>query len=653
MEGPERASGNARVVIADSNPTEAARLRNLLESIPDAFAIVDHEWRLTYLNQQAGHLVRLDPAEMLGRNLWEVLPEAAGSGLGTALRRAMEERFPSEVVDFCGSIGAWVALRVFPSAEGITIHARDVSNERQAREAIERQAQLDLRESEERYRRVFEGNPLPAWVYDVESLAFLAVNDAAIRHYGYSLEEFLRMTLRDIRPPEEIPEFERMIAAHPESQVPKISGVFSHWKKDGTVIKVEISSSEILFGGRPAGLVIANDITERLRLERQFLRAQRMESIGTLASGIAHDLNNLLMPIMMGVELLKRGNQGERELRALENIERSAKRGKNLVSQVLSFARGVEVSRVPIKVGDVIRELRLMVESTFPKNVKLAVTVEPDLWSIDADPTQMNQVLLNLFVNARDAMPRGGLLSISARSVEIDTQCARMHRGLRPGRYVRVEVSDQGIGIPADLIDRIFDPFFTTKEFAGGTGLGLSTASAIVKSHGGIIDVSTDLGHGSTFCVYLPARDESAGGAVETPEAKELLRGAGELILLVDDEASIVVITRQTLEAFGYRVLTAKDAAAAMNVFARHRKEIAAVITNIMMPVMDGFALITALRRLEPTLKIIASSGIRDSGIARATSSGVKAFLRKPYPADVLLRTLRRVLDERDDSHAQ
>jgi PAS domain S-box-containing protein len=506
-----------------------------------------------------------------------------------------------------------------------------------------------LLESEERYRLMFDRNPHPTWVYDIETLGFLAVNEAALRHYGYTREEFLRMTIADIRPPEEVAQLMHALEEDPESSEPRVFGVFRHRKKDGALIEVEISSSEITFEGRRAGLVLAMDVTDRRRFEKQFLRAQRMESIGTLAAGIAHDLNNLLMPIMMGVTLLKQYNPSQLGLRALDNIERSAIRGRDLVKQVLSFARGVEGSRVPINVGDVIREVRSIVESTFPKNVSLEMDSPDDLWWIDGDPTQLNQVLLNLCVNARDAMPIGGVLAVTARNADIDEHYASMHRGLTAGRFVMVQVADAGVGIPQQIIDRIFEPFFTTKEVGRGTGLGLSTVVAIVRSHGGTVHVYSELGKGTKFTVYLPAQQLGETPALPSQPAKRSLpRGDGELILVVDDEPPILAITLQTLEAFGYKVIVSKDGAQAVGLYALRRDEIALVITDMMMPVMDGPALITALRHIDPDVKIIASSGLTDDGRAsRAAFAGITDFLYKPYSADVLLNTVSGLLKRR------
>jgi len=396
-------------------------------------------------------------------------------------------------------------------------------------------------------------------------------------------------------------------------------------------------------------LAIDTDITERKKLEQQFLRAQRMESIGTLAGGIAHDLNNLLAPITMGVDLLKLFEPNPKSRPVIENIERSAKRGADLVKQVLSFARGVEGSRVALQVRHILKEVESIATNTFPKNITIETSLPQGLWPVLADPTQLNQVVLNLCVNARDAMPDGGRLELAAANVDIDAQYAVMNRGVAAGRYVVIQVTDSGSGIPKEIIDRIFEPFFTTKEVGKGTGLGLSTVLGIVRSHGGFVNVYSEVGKGSTFKVHLPAMAEGdrADQAGRTEEA--LPRGNGELILVVDDEVSILDITKQTLQAFGYRVVTAEDGAQAISLYALQRDEVAVILTDMMMPVMDGPALIAALRRINPRVRIIGASGLNANGsVARAAAVGVKHFLPKPYSADALLTMIRQVLRDGD-----
>ncbi|MBC8039226.1 MAG: PAS domain S-box protein, partial [Opitutaceae bacterium] len=400
--------------------------------------------------------------------------------------------------------------------------------------------------------------------------------------------------------------------------------------------------------GTPRAILAINtDVTDKKKLEHQFLRAQRMESIGTLAGGIAHDLNNVLSPVMMAVDLLKLDETDPYKLSLLETVDTSARRGADMVGQVLSFARGMEGRRVEVQIKHVIRDVEKISHDTFPKNIQIRAQIEKPLWTLTGDPTQLHQVLLNLCVNARDAMPEGGRLTITAENVQIDAHYAAMNIEAKPGPHVAVEVEDTGTGIPQGIIDKIFDPFFTTKEVGKGTGLGLSTSIAIIKGHAGFIRVYSEPGKGTRFRVYLPASSSAAHPGSAAAQPVELPRGNGERVLVVDDETSIRDVTRQTLERFGYEVLLACDGAEAVTLYNAQRDRIALVITDMMMPVMDGAATIHALTKINPDIRIIAASGITaNGGVAKAASLGVKHFLPKPYTASTLLKILRQVLED-------
>jgi len=352
----------------------------------------------------------------------------------------------------------------------------------------------------------------------------------------------------------------------------------------------------------------------------------------------------------MGLDLLQQYELPPECAPVVENIRRSARRGTDLVKQVLSFARGVEGVRVAVLLHHLVREVESIVQNTFPKNIQFEADVPRDLWPVTGDPTQLNQVLLNLCVNARDAMPGGGRLSVRARNVELDETYAAMNRGITPGRYVRIELADTGCGIPPEALDRIFEPFYTTKELGKGTGLGLSTALGIVRSHGGTITVASEVGQGTTFVLHLPSPAASVPEAAAPAAVEHLPRGRGELVLLVDDEESVRSITRQTLESFGYRALVAEDGAQAISLYAAHRQDVAVVLTDMMMPVMDGPALIAALHRLDPGLRIIAASGLEANGSSlRGLPAGVHHFLPKPYTAEAMLTALHDLLGRPPD----
>jgi two-component system cell cycle sensor histidine kinase/response regulator CckA len=379
-------------------------------------------------------------------------------------------------------------------------------------------------------------------------------------------------------------------------------------------------------------------------MEAQFLRAQRMESIGTLAGGIAHDLNNVLSPILMAIDMLKLKANDETSKKWFEVLRANAERGGNMVRQVLSFARGVEGERVALQPKHLIKEIVKILRETLPKSIEINFKIPDDLWIISADATQMHQVLMNLCVNARDAMPDGGAISIKAENIVVDENYARMHIEAKAGRFVVISVSDTGPGISPEIQNRIFEPFFTTKDMSKGTGLGLSTALTIVKSHGGFINVYSELHKGSQFALYLPALD--APGLIDSVALQtDLPLGSGELILVVDDEESIREITRGTLETFGYSVLTASDGTEALSLYADKKNDIAVVLTDMVMPFMDGPATIRALQRMNPQVRIVAASGLGTGQRAGdGTLEGVAVFLNKPYTAEKLLKTLAQVL---------
>ncbi len=519
------------------------------------------------------------------------------------------------------------------------------TNARLHSEVLERQRVVAaLGESEERYQLLFQTNPLPMWVSDGESLGILAVNETAIREYGYSAPEFLAMTVRELLLPDGI-------QSPPESQARTCEEaqrvVTRHRKKDGTVIDVEILSRAIVFGGRAARLSLAHDITEQIKMEALLLRAQRMEGIGTLATGMAHDLNNILAPILMSAGALRWDLKGaEREL-AISRIELSVKRGSEIIQQVLTFGRGISGERVPVGAAQVLEEVARIIEQTFPKNIVLALEIPPQLSKIMGDRTQVHQVLLNLCINARDAMAQGGRLTLRARDVELGPSA---EGGPPAGSYVTLEVADTGCGIAPANRERIFDPFFTTKEVGKGSGLGLATALGIVKSHGGFISVESELGRGTTFRLLLPATVDAVVADASPGGAKRLLWGSGESILVVDDEESILGAMRGLLERHGYKTMAARDGREALARIQEDGPPVAAVVTDMMMPGMDGLELIRALRERDSGLKIIASSGLQTPGRGSAQAGelealGVTCFLPKPYTAEKLLTALRGVLD--------
>jgi PAS domain S-box-containing protein len=509
---------------------------------------------------------------------------------------------------------------------------QDISNWKEAEGQIEEQAALLDQTRDAIFVRKLEGE-LQFW------------SKGAERTYGWTRDEVIGRNVAELLYGEtsKFDEINRVVLREGDW-----SGEARHRTKRNDELIVEARSTLVRDKeGNPKSVIAINtDVTEKKKIEAQFLRAQRVESIGTLAGGIAHDLNNILTPIMLSLEVLGTKSTDPHTLGTLETLKVSAQRGADIVRQILSFARGMEGQRVEIQPRHLVGDLKSIIADTFPKDIAVDIAIPEQPWTIQGDPTQLHQILLNLCVNARDAMPDGGLLSIAVENVTLDAQYASMHVEAKAGRYVVLSVTDTGTGIPAAILDKIFEPFFTTKELGRGTGLGLSTVLAIVKSHGGFVNVYSEPGSGTTFKVYLPALEELAGAVTETNVLAALPRGKGETILIIDDESSILVISAQTLEAFGYRALTANDGTEAITLYAENQHDIAAVVTDMSMPIMNGAATIRALTKINPSVKIIAASGLQTNASGpEALGLNVKDFLIKPYTAETLLTAVRKVLE--------
>ncbi len=486
-------------------------------------------------------------------------------------------------------------------------------------------------------------------VHDLDG-RILYWNQSSERLYGWSAAEVLGRTTDQLlyrAPSAALAEARRLVLERGEW-----TGELCQTTRDGKEITVESRWTLVrdAIGQPKSKLIVNTDVTEKKRLEAQFLRAQRMESIGTLAGGIAHDINNLLLPIMLAVDLLKQDLDAADRLALLDDLGRSAQRGADMVKQILSFARGIEGNKVLVQLKHVIGDMGKMVTRTFPKSIHFETDLASDLWVIHGDPTQLYQMVMNLCVNARDAMPHGGSLSVHAANVMLDDlDAGRLHPDAKAGPHVRVTVADSGTGMPPSILDKIFDPFFTTKEFGKGTGLGLSTVLGIVKGHGGFLHVHSAVGAGAEFALYLPAADIGQPQLGQPrrcePDLKVLPIGRGETILVVDDEAAICHFTQRNLEAHGYKVLTAQNGLEAVHIFECNRGQVELLLTDMMMPGMDGVATIKALRKLKPKLRVIAASGLEDlAAAAQSAGASFEAFLRKPYRVDKLLDVVHEVL---------
>ncbi len=469
-------------------------------------------------------------------------------------------------------------------------------------------------------------------------------NKGAERLYGWQAAEALVMSANELLSYDRSPQLEEIQKTIIETG--SWQGELHQVTKDGKEIIVE-SRWTLMHDerGQPKSILVVNtDITQKKQLEMQFLHVQRLESLGILASGMAHDLNNILAAILTIAQLLqlKLPNVDAPTQRLLKMQETNVKRGAALVKQMLSFARRAESKRTTLQIKHLLLEIRQIANQTFPKSIEVYTNIEPDLWAVCADATQLHQVLMNLCVNARDALPDGGTLKISAENFLIDENYSRMNLDARVGPYLVITVSDTGMGIPPEILDRIFEPFFTTKELGKGTGLGLSTVNSIIKNHGGFINVYSEVGRGTQFKVYLPAVQETEA---QQPENLALPLGNGELILVVDDEVTIREITKTSLENYNYKVITASDGLDAIALYAQHKDEISVVLMDMVMPSMDGSKTILVLKKINPLVNIIAVSGLASSDkVSVAMDTGVKAFLSKPYTAQQLLESLHSVL---------
>src|SRR5580765_6141347 len=510
--------------------------------------------------------------------------------------------------------------------------------------AIERvRAEEALRKSESMFRLLFSHTPLPMWVFDIETLGFLQVNEAATKQYGFSETDFRRMTFRDIRPDGNEPSF----AKHVEEwkQDGRHQGHWRHQDKSGKSFEVDVVSHKLEYAGRSVRLVVAQDVSERQLLEGQLRQAQKMEAIGRLAGGVAHDFNNLLMVIKGHTELLLNVlPPADHVTRKIEQIDRSADRATALTRQLLAFSRMQLLQPRALNLNSVVDEMGKLIPRLIGEDIELIVRNSADLGTIRADASQMEQVIMNLAVNARDAMPNGGNLIIETANIELDSYYREAHPIVQPGKYVLLSVSDTGTGMDAETQAHIFEPFFTTKELGKGTGLGLATVYGVVKQSGGFIWVYSELGKGTTFKIYLPRVDEPVAKVGATPFAAELLRGS-ETILLAEDEQDVRDVAREFLESAGYNVLQAPGGDAALAIAAASAGTIDLLITDMVMPGISGQELARKMRELRTGIGVVYMSGYSEHAASEAAKEDASAVvLTKPFSRTALLRTVRDVI---------
>ena len=610
-----------------------ARYRGIFDNEPECIKLLDREGRLLEMNAAGLQMIEADSIEQMRHHcIYPLVAEEYRAAFQALTERVLRGESGTLEFDLIGLHGGRRTLETNASP------LRDAANAITALLGVTRDITA-RKESERRLREQAEALNKARDAIIVASLdgQITFWNEGAERIIGWTASEAVGKTAEELFGAQFLPQLtaaREAVAAQDAWQ-----GELKLNHKDGRPLVLDLRMTLIRdAAGRPKSrLSIGTDITEKKKLEEQFLRVQRLESIGMLAAGIAHDLNNVLTPILMAAPMLRVRAADPRDLRLLQTLEHSAERGAGLVRQILAFAHGTGGEPKLIQVKHLARDIVEMIQETFPKNIELEQHIPNDLWPISANPTQIHQVLLNLCVNARDAMPKGGTLSLSTVNRRLDEAQAAAIPGARPGAFVLLEVRDTGTGIPPEALAHIWEPFFTTKGEDKGTGLGLSTVRGIVENHRGFITLQTAAGTGTTFQVYLPAAEteDATAGSVHP----FLPRGNGELILLVDDEVNNRDVTHATLARYGYRVLVAGNGTEAIALFVPRREEIRLVITDLNMPNLDGGALARILLRLKPDLRILAISGLVPKPVDVPAD-----FLAKPFKTEALLFKVHALL---------
>ncbi|HKV23965.1 MAG TPA: PAS domain S-box protein [Candidatus Acidoferrum sp.] len=531
----------------------------------------------------------------------------------------LEDAYDARDVEFLDSVGGHIALAI---------------ERRRSEEAV--------RKSESVFRLLFSHNPLPTWVVDKETLHFIQANDAAVRQYGYTAEEFLQVSLKNIQAESQSDGVNQSAQESPET----LHGTTKHRKKDGTAFEVELSSHELEYAGRRVRLVVAQDVSERKVLEQQLRQAQKMEAVGRLAGGVAHDFNNLLMVIKGHTELLMNElPPAERPSRKIAQIDRAADRAASLTRQLLAFSRMQVLQPRVINLNGIIEDLGKLLPRLIGEDIELVLRPAAGLGTIRADASQMEQILMNLAVNSRDAMPNGGRLLIETTNADLDRTYNASHPIVKPGRYVLLAVTDTGTGMDAETQAHIFEPFFTTKEPGRGTGLGLATVYGVVKQSGGFIWVYSEVGKGTSFKIYLPRVDQPEDKSGATLLIAEAPRGT-ETILLAEDEQDVREVAREFLESGGYTVLEAPNGAEALRLAADQDANIDLLVTDMVMPGMTGRELARRLQHAHAGLGVVYMSGYTEHSAAE--NFGREANIRlltKPFSRGSILRAVRETLN--------
>jgi two-component system cell cycle sensor histidine kinase/response regulator CckA len=625
----------------------------LAENVHDAVWTADLDLKFTSVSPSIIRLCGFTSEEMMGKSMKHYFSQASLVMAETVLAEELENEKDDRPID--PNRSRTIELEMLHKdgrtiwIETMAIFRRDDENRPieilgVARDITERKNAAEaLKQSEERFRDLAE--LLPETVFETDLAGnFTFVNQSVHEQFGYEAEDLTgRLSIMDMIVPEDR-DFGRRNMQRVLSGEKVGLKEYTARKKNDSTFPVMVHSTPIIKDGRPTGLRgFLIDISEKKNLEEQLMRAQKMEAIGTLAGGIAHDFNNLLMGILGNVSLMMMKVDETHQFHdRLKSVEEYVQRGSDLTKQLLGFARGGKYEVKPTNLGEFIQRSSEMFGRT-KKEIRIHRKAQEDLWTVEVDHGQMEQVLLNLYVNAWQAMPGGGELYISAENVELDMKEVSLYE-LKPGRYVKISVTDTGTGMDEATMARIFEPFFTTKERGRGTGLGLASVYGIIKNHGGFIKVESEKGVGSTFTINLPASGKAAEGEKKTGE--QVSRGR-ETILLIDDEDMILDVGAQMLSSLGYSVLAAQGGSAGVDVYRENREDIDLVILDVIMPDLGGDVTFERLRNIDQTVNVLLSSGYSLDGQAKEImEKGCKGFIQKPFSMEDLSKKIRGILDQ-------
>jgi two-component system, cell cycle sensor histidine kinase and response regulator CckA len=623
--------------------TSEKKYRQIVDTAREGIWLIDDQSRTTFANRALEKMLGYAPGEMLGKSVFEFLDGEGRARTEQSLarrRQGVSERQDQKYLHKDGT-PVWVLMEASPMLDDAGNYSGGLAMVTNVTDR--KRAEDDLRASEERYRLLFDGCPLPIWLTDVSSLRFIEVNQAALDLFAYEREEFLRLDVGALVSRDELLRVEQDLIDSLARGVQQRSR--RAVKKNGVVVELAGTSQTFLLGDRQVALVIVQDMTERNRLEAQLTQSRKMEAIGILAGGVAHDFNNLLSIMVTYTAFALEALAPGAPLRAdIEEVAKAGERAVSLVRQLLAFSRQQILEPTILDLNATLAAIEPMLRRLVGENIELLTVMEPALGRISADSGQIEQVIMNLVVNARDAMPTGGELTIETTNATVADRRPDSHAGVRPGAYVKLTVSDTGSGIAAATKEHIFEPFFTTKGVGKGTGLGLSTVLGIVQQSGGQVELDSELGKGSRFEIYLPRVDEPLT-PMRAPSVGPTA-GGPETVLLVEDDEQVRALCRAILRRNGYEVLMASNAGEAFLIAEQHAGPIHLLLTDVVMPRMNGRQLAERLASSRPDMKVLFMTGYTDDTVVRqGVFDSDMALLQKPITPEALARRVRAVLD--------